>query len=78
MAQPAKQVVVQTEPAATVKGVPGVMPLGHHIGVNSEPPQITPARGPPLWNDCSDAQTDEGVHIEPDGSSGATGTGLWG
>ena len=26
---------------------------------------ISPAREPPLWNDC-DAQTDEGVHIEPD------------
>ena len=36
-----------------------------HIGVDSEPPQISPARGPPLWDDC-DAQTDEGVHIEPD------------
>ena len=37
-----------------------------HIGVDSEPPQISPARGPPLWDDCSDAQTDEGLHIEPD------------
>ena len=37
-----------------------------HIGVDSEPPQISPARGPPLWDDCSDAHTDEGVHIEPD------------
>ena len=37
-----------------------------HIGVDSEPPQIPPARGPPLWDDCSDAQTDEAVHIEPD------------
>ena len=37
-----------------------------HIGVDSEPPHISPARGPPLWDDCSDAQTDEGVHIEPD------------
>ena len=37
-----------------------------HIGMDSEPPQISPARGPPLWDDCSDAQTDEGVHIEPD------------
>jgi hypothetical protein len=36
-----------------------------HIGVDSEPPHIAPARGPPLWDDCSDAQTDEGVHIEP-------------
>ena len=37
-----------------------------HIGVNSELPQVSPARGPPLWDDCSDAQTDEAVHIEPD------------
>ena len=37
-----------------------------HIGVDSEPPQISPARGPPLWDDCSDAHTDEEVHIEPD------------
>ena len=36
-----------------------------HIGFDSELPQISPARGPPLWDDC-DAQTDEGVHIEPD------------
>ena len=36
-----------------------------HIGVDSEPPHISPARAPPLWDDC-DAQTDEGVHIEPD------------
>jgi hypothetical protein len=36
-----------------------------HIGVDSEPPQISPARGPPLWEDC-DAQTDEGVAPGPD------------
>ena len=36
-----------------------------HIGVDSEPPHISPARGPPLWDD-GDAQRDEGVHIEPD------------
>ena len=44
MAQPAKQVVVQAEPAATVKGVPGVVPLGHDIGVDSEPPNFPGAR----------------------------------
>ena len=124
LAQPAKQVVVQAEPANMSEGAPGVAPLGHaisptpepappkrskahylwavliariyevfpllcpmcggqmrliafitegvqirkildHIGVDSEPPHISPARGPPLWDDC-DAQTDEGVHIEPD------------
>jgi hypothetical protein len=37
-----------------------------HIGVDSEPPHIAPACGPPLWEDCGDAQTDEGVHIDPD------------
>jgi hypothetical protein len=123
-AQPAKQVVVQTEPAATGEGAPGVTPLGQasppmpepappkrspahylwavliariyevfpllcplfggqmrliafiaegtqirrileYIGVDSEPPHISPARGPPLWDDC-DAQMDDGAHIEPD------------
>ena len=123
LAAPAKQVVVQTEPATTGEGAPGVTPLGHaipptpepappkrsqahylwavliarifevfpllcplcggqmrmiafitegtqirrildHIGVDSEPPHISRARGPPLWDDC-DAQTDEGVQIEP-------------
>ena len=123
LAAPAKQVVVQTEPANTDEGAPGVVPLGHaspptpelvppkrskahylwavliariyevfpllcplcggqmrliafitegtqirkildHIGVDSEPPQISPARGPPLWEDC-DAQMDDGAQIEP-------------
>ena len=36
-----------------------------HIGVDCEPPHITPARGPPLWQDC-DAQTGEGAQIDPD------------
>ena len=36
-----------------------------HIGVDSEPPHIAPARGPPLWNDC-DAQIVDGAQIEPD------------
>ncbi|MEY3123987.1 MAG: hypothetical protein RLZZ573_507 [Pseudomonadota bacterium] len=36
-----------------------------HIGEESEPPRITPARGPPLWDEC-DAQAGEGSHIEPD------------
>lgn len=36
-----------------------------HIGVDSEPPHIAPARGPPLWDDC-DAQPDDGVQIESD------------
>jgi Putative transposase len=36
-----------------------------HIGVDSQPPHISPARGPPLWDDC-DAQMGEGVEVEPD------------
>jgi len=36
-----------------------------HIGVESEPPHITPARGPPLWDDCH-AQAGEGSQVEPD------------
>ena len=122
-AQPAKQVVVQAEPANMSEGAPGVVPLGHaipptpepatlkrskahylwavliariyevfpllcpmcggqmrliafitegvqirkildHIGVDSEPPHISPARGPPLWDDC-DEQMDDGAQIEP-------------
>jgi hypothetical protein len=35
-----------------------------HIGVDSQPPHPFPARGPPLWDDSSDAQVDEGVQIE--------------
>ena len=124
LAQPAKQVVVQAEPANMSEGAPGVVPLGHampptpesappkrapahylwavliariyevfpllcpkcggqmrliafitegtqirrildHIGVDTEPPHISPARGPPLWDEC-DAQMGEGVEVEPD------------
>jgi len=36
-----------------------------HIGVDCEPPHITPARGPPLWDDC-DAHVGEGADGEPD------------
>ncbi len=36
-----------------------------HIGVATEPPHITPARGPPLWEGC-DAPVDDGVQGEPD------------
>jgi hypothetical protein len=37
----------------------------NHIGVPSEPPHITPARGLPLWEGC-DAQVGEEPQIEPD------------
>jgi hypothetical protein len=40
----------------------------NHIGVESEPPHISPARGPPLWDDC-DAQVDDGGK--------ASRTGIW-
>ena len=36
-----------------------------HIGVETEPPHITPARGPPLWDEC-DEQAAEGVEPAPD------------
>jgi hypothetical protein len=36
-----------------------------HIGVESNPPCISPARGPPLWGGC-DAQLDDGGPGEPD------------
>lgn len=36
----------------------------NHIGAESEPPRITPARGPPLWEDC-DALVDDRVQGEP-------------
>lgn len=35
-----------------------------HIGVESDPPHISPARWPPLWEGCGDAQMGEGVEIE--------------
>jgi hypothetical protein len=36
-----------------------------HIGVDSELPHISPACGPPLWDDCGDAQMGESVEVEP-------------
>ena len=36
-----------------------------HIGADSEPPHITPTRGPPLWDGC-DAQAAQGVEPTPD------------
>jgi hypothetical protein len=38
--------------------------IRNHIGVESEPPHISPARGPPLREEC-DAQTGEGIEVEP-------------
>ena len=42
-----------------------------HIGVDPDPPQISPARGPPLWKECGDAQMDDGAHIQPADWDGA-------
>ena len=36
-----------------------------HIGVETELPRITPAREPPLWDEC-DAQAAEGMESVPD------------
>jgi hypothetical protein len=39
-----------------------------HIWVDAEPPRITPARGPPLWDGCDDTQMGdgfEGADVEP-------------
>jgi hypothetical protein len=36
-----------------------------HIRVQTEPPRITSARGPPLWDGC-DTQMGDGVYGEPD------------
>jgi hypothetical protein len=36
-----------------------------HISADSQAPRITPARGPPLWDEC-DAPLDEGVQALPD------------
>ena len=38
-----------------------------HIGVETEPPRVSPARGPPLWDGWdADAQTGEGDQALPD------------
>ena len=36
-----------------------------HIRADSEPPQMAPAHGPPLWDDCN-AQVGEGAGGGPD------------
>ncbi len=37
-----------------------------HIGVDSEAPRITPARGPPLWDDCGAQDPGESVDAVAD------------
>jgi hypothetical protein len=36
-----------------------------HIGVDAEPPHITPARRPPLWDGCNAQQMGDGIHVAP-------------
>ncbi len=37
-----------------------------HIGVNTEPPRMTPARGPPLlWDDCDARDAGDAVDAVP-------------
>ena len=36
-----------------------------YIGVHAHAPRISPARGPPLWDDC-DAPVGEAVGVQPD------------
>jgi len=36
-----------------------------HIGVETKPPRITPARGPALWDECDDAWMSVGVDAAP-------------
>jgi len=37
-----------------------------HIGVETQAPPITPARGPPLWDDFAAQETGKGVDAMPD------------
>ena len=37
-----------------------------HIGLDLEPPHISPARGQRMRDDCGDAQMGEGIEVEPD------------
>ena len=44
--------------------------IPNHIGVDSEPPRITPACGPPLW-EGADAQMGGGVNVASDWNEAA-------
>ncbi len=37
-----------------------------HIGIDPEAPRITPARGPPLWDDCGAQEQEQSVGAMPD------------
>ena len=43
-----------------------------HIGTDSEPPRVAPARGPPLWDDC-DAQGVKAAKLSPTGQLSGMG-----
>lgn len=45
-----------------------------HIGVESTPPKISKACGPPLWNACDEAETREYFDTGPDWDVGQHGT----
>jgi hypothetical protein len=42
-----------------------IVKIQKHIRADSQPPRISPARGPPLWDGCN-AQVGEGWQIEPE------------
>ena len=44
----------------------GIRQILEHIGADSEPPHIAPARGPPLWDDCDAQDAGEKVEAFPD------------
>ncbi len=50
---------------AFIKHSADIRQILKHIGAQTKPPRITPARGPPLWDD-GDAQVGEGVDVVPD------------
>lgn len=50
---------------AFIKHSADIRQILDHIGVESQPPPIAPARGSRMWDDC-DAQAGEGSQIEPD------------
>ena len=54
------------EPIAFITEGVQIRRILDHIGVDSEPAHISPARAPPLWDDCGDTQMDDGAQIEPE------------
>lgn len=44
----------------------GIHKTLEHIGVDTQAPRFTPARGPPLLDDCGAQEQGEGVNTEPD------------